>query len=223
MRYLLVVQHAVRFGRHAIDAPLGVPVLIAYRDGEPAIVRPYQMDQLALAALDLQRLALASVCGVVPLCNRKCDSLFSFRPKLMIRSDSYNFTHATVQLAANRMQRLYARDRISRTQPLMSVAAASHPSASASRKPPHGRKSWRIGDALFTDGIILLWYLIYSHGCIFAVYILVSTFYAEISISNKFCIRIISLMKGVYERLYEESYILFGILWKYLDTETFIF
>lgn len=92
VRYLLVVQHAVRFGRHAIDAPLGVPVLIAYRDGEPAIVRPYQMDQLALAALDLQRLALASVCGVVPLCNRKCDSLFSFRPKLVIRSNSYNFT-----------------------------------------------------------------------------------------------------------------------------------
>lgn len=63
----LVVQHAERFGRHAVDAPLGVPVLIAYRDGEPAIVRPYQVDQLALAALDLQRLALASVCGVVPL------------------------------------------------------------------------------------------------------------------------------------------------------------
>lgn len=77
VRYLLVVQHAERFGRHAVDAPLGVPVLIAYRDGEPAIVRPYQVDQLALAALDLQRLALASVCGVVPLCNRKCDAFFS--------------------------------------------------------------------------------------------------------------------------------------------------
>lgn len=76
MRYLLVVQHAERFGRHAVDAPLGVPVLIAYRDGEPAIVRPYQVDQLALAALDLQRLALASVCGVVPLCNKKRDAFF---------------------------------------------------------------------------------------------------------------------------------------------------
>lgn len=75
--YSLVVKHAERFGRHAVDAPFGVPVLIAYRDGEPAIVRPYQMDQLALAALDLQRLALASVCGVVPLCNRKRNMRFS--------------------------------------------------------------------------------------------------------------------------------------------------
>lgn len=63
----LVVQHAERSGRHAVDAPLGVPVLVAYRDGEPAIVRPYQVDQFSLAAFDLQRLALASVCGVVPL------------------------------------------------------------------------------------------------------------------------------------------------------------
>lgn len=71
MRYLLVVQHAEGLGRHAVDAPVGVPVLVAYRDREPAVVRPYQMDQLPLAALDLQRLALAGVCGVVPLCNRE--------------------------------------------------------------------------------------------------------------------------------------------------------
>jgi len=69
-KYSLVVQHAERFGRHAIDAPFGVPVLVAYRDGEPAVVGPYQVDQLPLAALDLQRLALAGVCGIVPLCNR---------------------------------------------------------------------------------------------------------------------------------------------------------
>lgn len=63
----LVVQHTERFGRHAVDAPFGVPVLVAYRDGEPAIVRPYQVDQLPLATLDFQRFALAGVCGVVPL------------------------------------------------------------------------------------------------------------------------------------------------------------
>lgn len=71
MRYSLVVQHAEGLGRHAVDAPVRVPVLVAYRDREPAVVRPYQVDQFSLAALDLQRLALAGVCGVVPLCNRE--------------------------------------------------------------------------------------------------------------------------------------------------------
>lgn len=71
VRYSLAVQHAEGLGRHAVDAPIGVPVLVAYRDREPAVVRPYQVNQLPLAALDLQRLALAGVCGVVPLCEQK--------------------------------------------------------------------------------------------------------------------------------------------------------
>lgn len=93
VQYLLVVQHAERFGRHAVDAPLGVPVLVAYRDGEPAIVCPYQVDQFSLAAFDLQRLALASVCGVVPLCNRKRDAFFSHFRLYTTRSN----LHATAR------------------------------------------------------------------------------------------------------------------------------
>lgn len=69
--YLLIVQHAEGLGRHTVDTPIGITVLVAYRDREPAVVRPYQMDQFPLTALDLQRFALARVCGVVPLCNRK--------------------------------------------------------------------------------------------------------------------------------------------------------
>lgn len=122
VRYLLVVQHAERFGWHAVDAPLGVPVLVAYRNGEPAVVRPYQMDQLSLTAFDLQRLALASVCGVVPLCNTKHDTFFS-RFSILWSESPLEFAvtltqlHATMQLrlAADRMRRLYARGRTSRT------------------------------------------------------------------------------------------------------------
>lgn len=89
MRYLLVVQHAERFGRHAVDAPFRVPMLVAYRDGEPAVVGPYQVNQLPLAALDLQRFTLAGVCGVVPLCNKKRDFfLFKFLVALVFRLKS---------------------------------------------------------------------------------------------------------------------------------------
>lgn len=49
--YLLVVQHSVRLGRHAVDAPFRVPVLVAYRYREPPVVRSDQLDQLSLAAL----------------------------------------------------------------------------------------------------------------------------------------------------------------------------
>lgn len=54
-------------------------MLVAYRDGEPAVVRANQMDQLPLAALDLQRLAFAGVCGIVPLCNsERAENIFFF-------------------------------------------------------------------------------------------------------------------------------------------------
>lgn len=54
-------------------------MLVAYRDGEPAVVRANQMDQLPLAALDLQRLAFAGVCGIVPLCNsERAKNIFFF-------------------------------------------------------------------------------------------------------------------------------------------------
>jgi len=175
VRYLLVVQHAERFGRHAVDAPIGVPVLIAYRDGEPAIVRPYQVDQLSLTALDLQCLALASVCGVVPLCNRKCDAFFShFRLKLSLRQATIRLQQHVCRCAAvtrgeSNVVIICAWSKLSQTA---SVAAAST-SVSVSGKPLHVRKSWRI-EVAFTDGITLLRYLIYSHGCIFAVYMLVA-------------------------------------------------
>lgn len=68
---LLAVQHTEGLWGHAVDAPVGVPVLVAYRYREPPVVRSDQVDQLSLAALDRQRLALAGVRGVVPLCNVK--------------------------------------------------------------------------------------------------------------------------------------------------------
>lgn len=70
MEYLLAVQHPERLGRHAVDAPLGVPVLVAYRYREPSVICSYEMDQLPLAALDPQCFPFAGVRGVVPICNR---------------------------------------------------------------------------------------------------------------------------------------------------------
>lgn len=45
-------------------------MLVAYRYREPSIVRAYEVNQLSLAALNPQGLALAGVRGVVPICNR---------------------------------------------------------------------------------------------------------------------------------------------------------
>lgn len=68
--YLLAVQHPEGLWRHTVDAPFGIPVLVAYRYREPAVVRSDEMDQLSLAALEPQCFTLAGVRGIVPLCNR---------------------------------------------------------------------------------------------------------------------------------------------------------
>lgn len=60
-----VVKHSQRLGRHAVDAPLRVAVIVADGDGEAAVVGADQMDQLAVLTLDLQSLAFARVGRVV--------------------------------------------------------------------------------------------------------------------------------------------------------------
>lgn len=77
--YLLAVEHPEGFGRHTIDAPVGVPVLVAYRYREPSVIRSDKMDQLSLAALDPQCFPLAGVRGVVPICNRNGRKLLNYR------------------------------------------------------------------------------------------------------------------------------------------------
>ena len=49
--------------RHAVDAPVGVAVVVADSDGEAAVVGPDDSDGAALVALDPQRAALAAVLG----------------------------------------------------------------------------------------------------------------------------------------------------------------
>jgi len=46
---------------HAVDAPRGVALLVADRDGESAVVGPDQVDLLALLALDFKAGTLAPV------------------------------------------------------------------------------------------------------------------------------------------------------------------
>lgn len=57
----LRVQHAQTLRRHAIDAPVDVPMVVADRDREAAVVGAYQIDQVARVAFDRQRFALARV------------------------------------------------------------------------------------------------------------------------------------------------------------------
>lgn len=46
---------------HAVDAPVGVPVVVADGDGEPSIVRPDEVDDGAFSAANLQGLAFTRV------------------------------------------------------------------------------------------------------------------------------------------------------------------
>ena len=57
----LLVYYAERAWFHAVDAPRRVALLVADGDGEAAIVGTYQIDLLALLALDLQARTLAPV------------------------------------------------------------------------------------------------------------------------------------------------------------------
>lgn len=60
-----VMKHAQRLGRHAVDAPLRVAVVVADGDREATVIGTDQMDQLAVFTLDLQRLAFARVGRVI--------------------------------------------------------------------------------------------------------------------------------------------------------------
>ena len=50
-------------GLHAVHAPGRVPLPVTDGDGEPAVVRPHQVDHGALLALQLQQRPLTPVFG----------------------------------------------------------------------------------------------------------------------------------------------------------------
>lgn len=78
----LAVEHPEGFGRHTIDAPVGVPVLVAYRYREPSVIRSDKMDQLSLPALDPQCFPLAGVRGVVPIyISRRDGTTAGYQPR----------------------------------------------------------------------------------------------------------------------------------------------
>jgi hypothetical protein len=72
-RTVPVVKNSKWLWGHAVNTPVRVAVVIAYRDGEASIVGTYQVNQLSLLALDLQCLSLAGICCVVArlFCNTK--------------------------------------------------------------------------------------------------------------------------------------------------------
>lgn len=59
------MQNPERLGRHAVDTPLRVAMVVADCDGEPTVVGSDKMDQLPVLALDLQSLAFTSIRRVV--------------------------------------------------------------------------------------------------------------------------------------------------------------
>lgn len=63
--YSLHVQNPKTLGRHAVDAPFGVAVVVADCDREAAVIGPDKLDQLPFTAFYFQYLALACVCRVV--------------------------------------------------------------------------------------------------------------------------------------------------------------
>lgn len=60
------MENSETLGRHAVDGPLRVAVVVADGDGEAAVVGPDEVDLLARPARDGQCLALARVGRVVP-------------------------------------------------------------------------------------------------------------------------------------------------------------
>lgn len=61
----LAVEDAEGARRHAVDAPVGVAVVVAQRYREAAVVGPDQIDVLALRTVDGQHGTLALVGHVV--------------------------------------------------------------------------------------------------------------------------------------------------------------
>ena len=51
-------------GRHAVDGPVGDPVLIADADTEPAVVGPHHPDDRPLGAHQVQLVSLTRVRGL---------------------------------------------------------------------------------------------------------------------------------------------------------------
>lgn len=59
------MQNPEWLGRHAVDTPLRVAMVVADSDGKPTIVGSDKMNQLPVLALDLESLAFTSVCCIV--------------------------------------------------------------------------------------------------------------------------------------------------------------
>lgn len=59
------MENTQRLLGHAIDAPVGVSVIVADCYGESAIIRPYQLYDFPLLASNLQGLPFAGVGGLV--------------------------------------------------------------------------------------------------------------------------------------------------------------
>lgn len=59
------MQHSETSRGHAVNAPVRVAMVVADGNGEPSVVGPDEVDDRALAAADLQRLAFARVCCLV--------------------------------------------------------------------------------------------------------------------------------------------------------------
>lgn len=59
------MQNPEWLGRHAVDTPLRVAMVVADSDGKPTIVGSDKMNQLPVLALDLESLAFTSVRCIV--------------------------------------------------------------------------------------------------------------------------------------------------------------
>ena len=72
---LPVLENLPGLGRHTVDTPVGLPLLVTDGDTEPAIVGPDDLDGLLLLALDEELLPLAGVAspdgGLKLPCNNK--------------------------------------------------------------------------------------------------------------------------------------------------------
>lgn len=60
------MQNSETPGGHAVDAPVGIAMVVADRYGESPVIRPDEVDDRTLGASDLQRLPLARVRRLVP-------------------------------------------------------------------------------------------------------------------------------------------------------------
>ena len=65
-----VLKDAEAPGRHAVDAPVGDPVLIADADTEPPVVCPHHPDHRPLGAHQVQLVTLTRIRGLHPSLGR---------------------------------------------------------------------------------------------------------------------------------------------------------